>query len=330
MKPVRILLLEDSDLDADLIVEQLAKGLDFSITRVADGPAYAAALEAGGHDLILSDFSLPGFSGADALRMAREKAQEVPFIFVSGVLGEEFATESLKEGATDYVLKQRLIRLPSAVVRALNEARERRERRQAEEQLQLLVAELSHRVKNTLASVSSIARMTLKRSKSLEEFEDAFLMRLQALSEAHTLLFQANWGDTALHKVVERALKPFREDLEGVRVEGEDLPLPPKSALALTLMLHELATNAAKYGALSRHGGELYIRWRREADDDGDRIALVWRERGGPPVRPPERKGFGHTLIERSSQYELDGGADIRFEETGLEAEIRFPPPGSL
>lgn len=329
MSPVRILLLEDSELDADLIVEKLRKGgLEFTVTRAVDRPSYETALADGEVDIILSDFSLPGFDGATALRMARAAAPQTPFIYVSGVLGEEFAIDSLKEGATDYVLKQRLGRLPSAVTRALAEASERRERRLAEQQLDLLVAELSHRVKNTLATVGAIARLTLKRSQSLPEFEQAFLSRLQALSEAHTLLFQANWGETNIQTVFERALKPFRDDLDGFELIGDPIALPPKSALALTLMLHELATNAVKYGALSRDGGKVEIAWKRTRHNgSGEQIQLTWNERGGPKVAPPERKGFGHTLIERSSHYELDGNAELRFPETGLEAEIRFPAP---
>ena len=330
MSSVRILLLEDSDLDAELILEQLRRAaLDFTLNRVTDRKSFAEALTRGGHDLILSDFILQGFNGSDALKLARETAPETPFIFISGVLGEEFAIESLKDGATDYVLKSRMNRLSTAVARALAEARERKELRQAQERLHLLVAELSHRVKNTLASVASIARMTLKRSRTMEEFQEAFLSRIQALSEAHTLLFQANWGDTDLRRIAERALRPFRDDLDGVSLDGAPLALPPKPALALTLMFHELATNAAKYGAFSREGGRVDIAWRRVVNGHGDEIELTWTEHGGPQVVAPERKGFGHTLIERSSQYELDGDATIRFPETGLEAQIRFPALGA-
>jgi PAS domain S-box-containing protein len=131
--PVRILLLEDSDIDADLIEQHLARELNaFSVTRAADREAFVKALDEGGIDLILSDYALPAFDGLSALVLALEEAPDTPFIFVSGVLGEEFATEALKRGATDYVLKQRLVRLPASVLRALQESRERAERRRAE------------------------------------------------------------------------------------------------------------------------------------------------------------------------------------------------------
>ncbi len=322
---VRILMLEDSDLDAALVERELARSeLDIDYQRVSARAPYAQALQDGGFDLILSDFSLPDFNGVEALDLARTLAPEAPFIFVSGVVGEEFAIESLKEGATDYVLKQRLERLPSAVKRALAEAHERRERRRAEERMSLLVAELSHRVKNTLATVAAIARLTLRQSPDLKTFDLAFSRRLEALSRAHSLIFEANWGETELRAVVEQALNPFRRQGEpSIRIEGEDLKLAPKAALALTLMLHELATNAAKYGALSDVGGQVDVRWSVQPGEHA--IHLNWSEQGGPTVIPPTRKGFGHTLIERSVRYELDGSARLSFPASGMQAEISFP-----
>ena len=322
---VHILVLEDSDLDAALMERELARSeLDIAYERVAERKPYVEALERGGFDLILSDFSLPDFNGVEALDLAHRLAPEAPFIFVSGVVGEEFAIESLKEGATDYVLKQRLERLPSAVQRALNEAHERQERRRAEERMTLLVAELSHRVKNTLATVSAISRLTLRQSATLEAFDAAFSRRLQALSQAHSLIFQTNWGETELRAVVEQALNPFRRSGDSIRIEGADLKLPPKAALALTLMLHELATNAAKYGALSEEAGGIEVSWSLQPSER-PAVQLHWSEHGGPPVAPPSHKGFGHTLIERSIRYELDGSARLSFPASGLQAEISFP-----
>jgi two-component sensor histidine kinase len=324
--PVRLLMLEDSELDAALVERELDRSeLQIEYQRVSTRAGYTEALERGGFDLILSDFSLPDFDGVEALDLARRLAPESPFIFVSGVVGEEFAIESLKEGATDYVLKQRLERLPSAVRRALSEAHERRERRRAEERMTLLVAELSHRVKNTLATVAAISRLTLRQSPTLEVFDQAFTRRLQALSTAHSLIFQANWGETELRAVVEQALNPFRRGADtAIRIEGPDVKLSPKAALALTLMLHELATNAAKYGALSGGDGGIDVGWSIKPGQPA-RLRLHWGERGGPAVTPPTRKGFGHTLVERSIRYELDGTAQLHFPPEGLQADISFP-----
>lgn len=319
--PVRLLFVEDSALDAELIVMALQRGgVEVAVDQVADAPAFEAALRRGGFDLILSDYQLPGFDGLAALALARRHAPETPFIFVSGVLGEERAVETLKEGAVDYVLKQRLTRLPSAVRRALDEARERRDRREAEERGKLLVAELSHRVKNTLATVVSVARLTLKRATTLEEFEHGFFGRLNALADANGLIFEANWGETDIRRVLERTLRPFG-GVGSFRLEGDVLPLPPKPAVALSLVFHELATNAAKYGSLSREGGVVEVSWGVDADR---RVHLTWCERGGPPVVAPTRRGFGATLIERSLRYELDGHARITHPAAGLEAELDF------
>ncbi len=320
--PVRLLFVEDSPLDAELIVMALRRGgVEVVVDQVADAPAFEAALARGGFDLILSDYQLPGFDGLQALALARRRAPETPFIFVSGVMGEERAVETLKEGAVDYVLKQRLTRLPSAVRRALDEARERRDRRAADERGRLLVAELSHRVKNTLATVVSVARLTLKRAESLEAFQEGFFGRLNALADANSLIFEANWGETDIRRVLERTLKPFGQGAGSFRFEGDVLPLPPKPAVALSLVFHELGTNAAKYGALSRDGGVVDVSWSVDAER---RVQLVWREHGGPPVTPPTRQGFGATLIERSLRYELDGRARVTYPAEGLEARLDF------
>ena len=322
--PVRLLFVEDSELDADLIIHALSRGgLETKVHRVVDALSFEAALRRGGFDLILSDYQLPGFDGLAALRLARRLCPGTPFIFVSGVMGEERAVETLKEGAVDYILKQRLTRLPSAVLRALDEARERRDRRQAEERGKLLVAELSHRVKNTLATVVSVARLTLKRTRSLEEFEAAFFGRLNALADANGLIFEANWGETDIRRVLERTLRPFGQGRDSFRFDGDTLALPPKPAVALSLVFHELATNAAKYGALSREGGAVTVSWR--VDPATRRTHLVWREHGGPPVTTPERRGFGGALIERSLRYELDGGAHLAYPAEGFEARLEFP-----
>ncbi|MGE0744703.1 MAG: sensor histidine kinase [Rhodospirillales bacterium] len=325
---VRILLLEDSPADAELVAAQLERaGRLQRIERVDTRAAFVAALAAGGHDLILADFALPGFDGMAALQIAHAQAPDIPFIFVSGVLGEETAVEALKQGATDYVVKQRLAQVPAAVDRALKEAEDRRERRKAEERSRMLVAELSHRVKNTLATVMAIAQQTLKLSGSLPEFEQAFTRRIEALADAHALLFRTNWGDTDLRDVVDVALTPFRRgDGHAVHIEGEAVMLPPRQALTMTLIVHELATNAGKYGALSDGNGRVRIRWRADGDgSDGAVLRFRWEETAGPPVSPPSRAGFGSRLIERSVSYELDGEANLSFPPAGAVCELSFP-----
>ena len=327
-RPPRILLLEDSTLDAELIIEHLEKlspapGISIATRR----GEFEAALETGGFDLILADFSLPDFDGMAALDMAHQILPDVPFIFVSGVLGEEVAIESFRRGATDYVLKQRMIRLPGAVERALAEARERARRRQAEQQKELLVRELSHRVKNTMAMVLSIVRRTARDDLTIREYADSLAGRLRAIADAHALLFETSWSDAELHDVLARTLMPH--DREGCRVTieaGPRLKIDPKKALAVSMIANELITNAVKYGALSGQSGTVSIGWTRETGEDGEpEVGLRWRESGGPPVKPPEKQGFGTTLIRRSAEYELDGAVDHAYAPEGVRVDIRFP-----
>jgi two-component sensor histidine kinase len=325
--PAKVLLLEDSDLDAGLIGEYLGQMSPApEVVRTIARPDFIEALKAGGYDAILSDYSLPGFDGMAALELAQKHAPATPFIFVSGVLGEEIAIESLRNGATDYVLKQRLIRLPAAVSRAVAEAREREERRRAEQQLKLLVAELSHRVKNTLAAVMSIVRRSAGRHHTVPDFEQALLGRLRALSDAHSLLFEANWRETSLGQVLERILEPFRRDGDrSIHASGPEVKLAPKSALALSLIFHELMTNAIKHGALSGEHGRVHVEWETAPGPEQQvEIQLHWRENGGPAVSPPQGAGFGTHLIERSARYELDGEATLAFPETGFTCDLSF------
>jgi two-component sensor histidine kinase len=326
---VRVLLLEDSTIDADLIMEYLRQSTaPLQVDRVVNGAEYLAAIERGGYGLILSDYSLPSFDGLKAFEIARERTPETPFIFVSGVLGEEIAIDCLKKGATDYVLKPRLGRLPAAVDRALKEAREREQRRKVELRTRLLVAELSHRVKNTLMTVVSLARQTLRRSSSLQAFEQAFMGRLQALAAAHALLLRSNWEDMDLAELVSEALKPFRRrDGGNVVASGPAVLLPPRIALTLNLILHELATNAAKYGSLSVEQGRVAIDWVLEGQ--GSRLVLNWRESGGPSVAQERSVGFGTTLIRRSAGFEMGGDVTLDFAPTGVTCRLDLPLTGT-
>ena len=323
---IGVLLLEDSELDAELVIHALLREIPaIEVTRVATRDQYVQALAAPRFDAILSDFSLLGWDGIEALAIARETAPDVPFIFVSGVLGEDIAIETLRHGATDYVLKHGLNRLSAAVRRALAEARESRERRAAEAHLRLLVAELSHRVKNTLATVQSLAAQTGRMAPDLPTFQDRFMGRLLALSEAHGLLFTNDWKQTHLADVVTRCFVPFPHITpQRWQSAGPDVALAPKPTLALALLLHEVAANAVQHGALSSPEGAVHIAWQMDADEKRWTV-LDWHERGGPAVSAPERRGFGTRLIERSAAYELDGEAKLDFAPEGLRLRLKIP-----
>jgi PAS domain S-box-containing protein len=192
------------------------------------------------------------------------------------------------------------------------------ERKVAEEHQRLLINELNHRVKNTLASVQAIAFQTLRGDIPLAEARARFETRLMALSSAHNLLTEENWGGASLERVAGDATEHLAGGSARFDVAGPPLRLAPRAALALAMALHELGTNAAKYGALSVDGGRVSISWTAE---DG-RLRLEWRESGGPPVEVPTRRGFGSRLIERGLEADLGGAAALHFEPSGLRCTI--------
>jgi two-component sensor histidine kinase len=196
------------------------------------------------------------------------------------------------------------------------------ERKRAEERQQLLIHELNHRVKNTLATVQSIAAQTFRKPEDIEEATRRFEARLIALARAHDVLTRENWEAASLAEIVAQAIEPFAvPGVERFVVSGPELRLKPKGALALAMALQELATNAAKYGALSNGSGRVEIRW----ESEGGRMRLRWTERGGPPVLHPIRRGFGTRLIERTLAQDLDAEVSVSFESEGVVCAVAAP-----
>jgi PAS domain S-box-containing protein len=219
-----------------------------------------------------------------------------------------------------------------AVDKLLSVSRDITETKQAEEHQQLLINELNHRVKNTLATVQSIASQTLRNAATLEEAKAAFEARLLALSRAHNVLTRENWEGANLRKIVTEAIAPYsnaREDR--LHLTGPDVRLPPRMALALAMALQELATNAVKYGALSNEAGKIAIEWRLDGTTAPPCLHLRWEESGGPAVRVPKRRGFGTRLIERSLALDLEGDVRIEFATGGVTCTVDAPllPIGS-
>jgi PAS domain S-box-containing protein len=198
-------------------------------------------------------------------------------------------------------------------------------KRQAMHQ-RLLVDELNHRVKNTLAIVQSLAQQSLKAADAGSR--QAFERRLGALAAAHALLTRENWAGASFGSVVAAAVAPFADGQPTrFRIAGPELRLVPKTAVSIAMALHELATNAAKYGALSRPEGWIEIDW-RIADVAGEpRLHFEWHERAGPPVIPPARRGFGSRMVEYGLAAELGGEAELRYEPTGVVCTIDAPLP---
>ncbi len=195
------------------------------------------------------------------------------------------------------------------------------ERRRAEERQLLLVNELNHRVKNTLATVQGLAWQSFRHADVPDEPRMAFEARLAALSAAHDVLTRSHWEAAPLRRIAEQAARVHDAAGERMRISGPDVTVRPQTALALALALHELGTNAGKYGALSVPDGRIALDWTVTAD----RLQLSWRESAGPPVVPPERRGFGSRLIERSLAAELGGTVEIDFRPEGVICSVDAP-----
>jgi PAS domain S-box-containing protein len=188
--------------------------------------------------------------------------------------------------------------------------------KQSEEHQRLLVNELNHRVKNSLATVQSIAAQTLRTATDLSSARDALEARIISLARAHDLLTDRSWAAADLAAVVQRALEPFA--IDRFDITGPSLDLSPKHALAFSLALHELATNAAKYGALSQAGGRVRVNWVGK----DHRVSLTWREVDGPPVTPPERRGFGSRLLEAGIKRDLAGSTHLDYARDGVRCTL--------
>ena len=186
-----------------------------------------------------------------------------------------------------------------------------------------LTRELNHRVKNTLANVLSIVSLTRRRSHSIDEFAEGLNGRIRALSATHDLLAQRDWSGAPLSEVVKSELAPYLDpDDSHADLEGPDVALAPNDALSLGLALHELATNAAKYGALSTPAGRVAIKWHLLSD----RICEVdWKESGGPTVIAPSSRGFGLDLIEKIVSHELKAAVELEFAPDGVHCRLKVP-----
>jgi two-component sensor histidine kinase/PAS domain-containing protein len=199
------------------------------------------------------------------------------------------------------------------------------ERKRAEEQQTMLVAELNHRVKNILAIVQSVASQTVRSSHTLEGFADAFTGRLRALAIAHDILTQTRWIGIGLNELLVAVLAPYRTpENPRISIIGPSVLLPARSVVPLSMVLHEMATNAAKYGALSTRRGRIDIRWEVSGDIEKS-VELTWREQGGPVVKTGASGGFGTKLIDLVISHDLDGRTHIDFDPAGVRWTIAFP-----
>ncbi|HWL68729.1 MAG TPA: HWE histidine kinase domain-containing protein [Geminicoccus sp.] len=202
------------------------------------------------------------------------------------------------------------------------------QQKQAQWRQEMLIHELNHRVKNTLATIQSIAMQSFRAGVDVRAGLAKFEGRLVALSRAHDVLTQSNWLAAPLDEIVQSGIEPFRTPGdESFMIEGPPVRLPPKMALSLAMGIHELCTNALRFGALSARDGRVLIDWRLTGGEEADQLELTWQEAGGPPVHPPGQRGFGTRLIESGLAREFGGKVTLDFAPGGLVCRVQAPLP---
>jgi two-component sensor histidine kinase len=306
--------------------------------------------------VVLLDVNMPGLSGHETAKLIRQRKRSryTPIIFVTSYADEAQTAEGYSLGAVDFILSPIVPEILRAKVRVFVELEQMRaeltesyatleqrvsertselaetakrlaeevtERKRAEERLTILVRELSHRVKNILAVLQSIAARTVLSTRSADESREILYGRLQALGRAHELLIEASWSGAPLQQVVEAELAGFTDR---VKVSGPELGLSASAVQTFALIVHELLTNAAKYGALSNADGEVLVSWALEQTPTRGFLEFSWQERGGPPVVSSGHTGFGFALISAMGRS-LTTSPNIKLNQSGLECKIKVP-----
>jgi two-component sensor histidine kinase len=247
------------------------------------------------------------------LASGEAKRAEVPLEDAPGIRWHDLHIEPLRNEAGD------VVGLTCASVDVT-------ERKEGEAHLRLLLRELTHRSKNLLAVIQAMARQTARHTGSVETFLTQFGARLQALAASHDLLIRESWYGASLGELVRSQLGVYLDGQAAqVSIEGPAIAIKPEAAQNLGLALHELAVNAAKYGALSVPAGRVAITWSRLENVDGSAVELDWREKLGPKVKARRRKGFGSMVIERNLARALDATVELEFDRDGLHCHIVIP-----
>jgi PAS domain S-box-containing protein len=203
------------------------------------------------------------------------------------------------------------------------------DRKHAEERQQLLIRELHHRVKNTLATVQAIVGSTARTATSIDDFYQGFVGRIVSLARTHNLLTEDIWQKADLQELVQTELGPYEDEARNrIVVEGPHIELPSEAAVPIGMAIHELTTNAAKHGALSTFGGQVEVRWWIDPDSTPPILHFTWTEYGGPRVAAPSRQGFGSRLLQRVLTTQLQAQVNMDFREDGLRFTMVMPIPG--
>lgn len=240
----------------------------------------------------------------------------------------EYRVNGVRDGIERWVAaKGRAHFSAGKAVRMTGTARDITDRKRWEDHIQLLMREVTHRSKNLLAVIQAMARQTKLASRDVNDFEVRFSGRLQALAASHDLLVQRNWHGVSISELVRSQLGHYLDQHAGqIAIEGQGLIVTPEAAQNIGLAVHELSTNAAKYGALSVPEGRVAVSWSRTGNGSEDaRLHMSWVESGGPEVIPPSRRGFGHVVTEQLTARALQGKADLRFERSGVRWTLDIP-----
>lgn len=354
--PADILVVDDLP-EKHLVYRASLEDLNQSIVGVTSGEEALRLLLERDFAVILLDVNMPGLGGHEtaALIRQRRKSRHTPIIFITAFADDVQAAEGYALGAVDYILAPVVPQILCAKVKVFVELHQMRtelsnshalleqrveertreleqtadvlkveikERKRAEERLSILVSELTHRVKNLLAVLQSITTRSLSESRGVAEARDVLLGRLHALAHAHELLTEACWKGATLADIIEVEVAGFSDR---VQISGPDLLLSAPAVQTFALVVHELATNAAKYGALVSAEGIIAMRWEIiDEANEGRFLIFYWKETGGPPVVPSSRKGFGLTLIDTLTGT-ADAGPTVVFANDGLACTLKVP-----
>jgi two-component sensor histidine kinase len=314
--------------DADVGVAILEE-VGLQATICPDLDALARGLTWGGCALVTEEALLSSDRRALAQWVAQQPPwSDFPFILLTSRGGSpDFRLPEMLGNVTVLERPFHPAVLANAAKSALRARARQREVEAHHERQALLIAELNHRVKNTLATVQSLAHQTFKQPTSSQAARERFEARLMSLSRTHNLLNESSWTGASLREVLALELEPYIADRPQRLVSsGPPLELQAPAAVALGMILHELATNAAKYGALSRANGYLCVEWSvREEKENQSVLWLRWVERDGPIVMQPSHRGFGSRLIETTARHQLDGRVDLHFDPEGLVCELQMP-----
>jgi two-component sensor histidine kinase/CheY-like chemotaxis protein len=352
--PVSILIVDDEPKNLT-VLEAILESPGYRLVRAESAEEALLALLDDEFALLIVDIRMPGMTGFDLARMVKErkKTADVPIIFLTAYYHEDqHVLEGYGTGAVDYLLKPvnpAILRAKVAVFAELRRKQHNIEdinrtlleevgrRRRTEDRLRELNAtleqrvaertdhirhllkEMDHRTKNILNVVQAIARQTAVTSP--HEFVQRFSERIQTLAASHDLLVKSRWRGIAISDLIHVQLAHFGDLLDRrIKIDGPPLQLSVAAAQTFGMILHELATNAAKYGALSNNKGNVEVRWSANRE-----FTISWTERGGPNVVPPSHRGFGSTVVKAMAESSLDGDVDLEFAPTGLRWQVVCP-----